>query len=232
MKLLVLNAVCSVAGSRLSKALLVAMIAFAGLASGAYAAPASHSVGDRMYVNAGGLNVRTGPGLGYSVKTQLSRGQSVKIIGGPAFASGYTWYKITGYNSSGSSGWSAGKFLSHSSTGGSGGGSTSGSHSYAHRTCSSVGPWIKVTATAYNEDEWGSDGTMFTGRKTHQGAVATDPNYLPMGTRMQISGYGNETFVAEDTGSAVKRWWVDIWVPTVAQANAFGLQTRYIRVCR
>ncbi|MDP9383292.1 MAG: 3D domain-containing protein [Chloroflexota bacterium] len=56
-------------------------------------------------------------------------------------------------------------------------------------------------------------GIMRNGNMVHWGAVAVDPEYIPLGTRMYIEGYGDQVFVAEDTGNLVKGWHVDIFWP-------------------
>ncbi len=60
-------------------------------------------------------------------------------------------------------------------------------------------------------------GIMANGNKVHWGAVAVDPEYIPLGTRMYIEGWGNQVFVAEDTGNLVKGWHVDIFWPGTRQ---------------
>ncbi|MDQ3327364.1 MAG: carbohydrate binding domain-containing protein, partial [Chloroflexota bacterium] len=60
---------------------------------------------------------------------------------------------------------------------------------------------------------------MFNGNKVHWGAVAVDPQYIPLGTRMTIEGWGDQVFVAADTGSRVRGWHVDVfWPGTRAEA--------------
>jgi len=55
------------------------------------------------------------------------------------------------------------------------------------------------------------------------GIIAVDPSVIPLGTRMEIPGYG--TGVAADTGSAVQGATIDLWFPTSAQALAWGRRT-------
>jgi 3D (Asp-Asp-Asp) domain-containing protein len=66
-------------------------------------------------------------------------------------------------------------------------------------------------------------GTTATGIPVGPGVVATDPAYIPLGTRMEIPGYG--AGVAADTGGAVIGWFVDMWVASCAQASAYGKRT-------
>jgi cystine transport system substrate-binding protein len=46
---------------------------------------------------------------------------------------------------------------------------------------------------------------------------------IPLGTRMTVPGYGEA--VAADTGSAVSGATIDLWFPSIAQANAWGRRT-------
>jgi 3D (Asp-Asp-Asp) domain-containing protein len=82
---------------------------------------------------------------------------------------------------------------------------------------------LTVTATAYS-----GGGSTATGLPVGFGIVAVDPTVIPLGTRMTIPGYGEG--VAADTGSAVKGAWIDVWLPTEAQAEAWGTQTLTITI--
>ena len=81
--------------------------------------------------------------------------------------------------------------------------STSGAHT------------ITVTATGYS-----MPGTTATGLPVGWGTVAVDPSVIPLGTQLTIPGYGGG--VAADTGSAISGATIDLWFPTVAQADAWG----------
>jgi len=61
-------------------------------------------------------------------------------------------------------------------------------------------------------------GYTASGVYTHPGTCAVDPRVIPLGTYITIDGLG--TCHAEDTGSAVIGYHVDLWVPTVAEAYA------------
>lgn len=74
---------------------------------------------------------------------------------------------------------------------------------------------ITVTATGYS-----ILGTTATGLPVGWGVVAVDPSVIPLGTRLTIPGYGEG--VAADTGGAVQGASIDLWFPTVEQANAWG----------
>ena len=52
--------------------------------------------------------------------------------------------------------------------------------------------------------------------------IAVDPTVIPLGAEVEIDGH---TYVAEDTGSAIKGNRVDIYFDNHAAAAAFGVQT-------
>ncbi|HWJ31487.1 MAG TPA: 3D domain-containing protein [Gaiellaceae bacterium] len=77
---------------------------------------------------------------------------------------------------------------------------------------------ITVSATGY-----ALAGETATGLAVGWGVVAVDPSVIPLGTHMSIPGYGEA--VAADTGGAIVGATIDLWFPTVAQANAWGRRT-------
>lgn len=76
------------------------------------------SIGDTVFVDTDALNVRSGPGTGYSVIDTIVYGTNGLIDDGPVFADGYTWYDLN-YVGGASDGWVASDFLSLASSGGS-----------------------------------------------------------------------------------------------------------------
>jgi len=80
---------------------------------------------------------------------------------------------------------------------------------------SAGGRTITVSATGY-----ALAGRTATGLPVGWGVVAVDPSVIPLGTHMTIPGYGEA--VAADTGGAVIGATIDLWFPTIAQANAWG----------
>ncbi|MFL5929288.1 MAG: 3D domain-containing protein [Gaiellaceae bacterium] len=77
---------------------------------------------------------------------------------------------------------------------------------------------VTVSATGYS-----LTGQTASGLPVGWGVVAVDPSVIPLGTHMSIPGYGEA--VAADTGGAVVGSTIDLWFPTVAQANAWGRRT-------
>lgn len=76
---------------------------------------------------------------------------------------------------------------------------------------------LKVLATYYHNSTTGKSasdpeyGITRTGTRTRVGVVATDPNVIPLWTKMYIPGYG--VGVAEDTGGGVKGKHIDVYMP-------------------
>jgi 3D (Asp-Asp-Asp) domain-containing protein len=81
-----------------------------------------------------------------------------------------------------------------------------------------TGRALTVVSTAY-----ALPGTTATGLPVGPGIVAVDPTVIPFGTHMTIPGYGEG--VAADTGSAIIGARIDVWVPTEAEADAWGVRT-------
>jgi 3D (Asp-Asp-Asp) domain-containing protein len=85
---------------------------------------------------------------------------------------------------------------------------------------------MDVLATAYTHTDEGCDFITATGTTVRVGTVAVDPRLIPYGTRMFIITkdgayiYGIST--AEDCGSAIKNYRVDLYFPTDAECWEFG----------
>jgi cystine transport system substrate-binding protein len=77
---------------------------------------------------------------------------------------------------------------------------------------------ITVSATGY-----ALHGNTASGLPVGWGVVAVDPSLIPLGTHMTIPGYGEA--VAADTGGAIVGATIDLWFPSVAQADAWGRRT-------
>ncbi|MFA6285007.1 MAG: 3D domain-containing protein [Parcubacteria group bacterium] len=80
-----------------------------------------------------------------------------------------------------------------------------------------------VNASAYTAaaDECGkSDGITASGKKVQANHTLACPKQYQMGTKIEIDGMG--TYVCEDRGGAIKANHFDIYMPTKAEAFAFG----------
>ncbi|MDQ3855945.1 MAG: 3D domain-containing protein [Chloroflexota bacterium] len=242
------------AGSSASIALMVAVVALALTtpATGVYGATLYR--GDRVQVRetgGSGLNVRSYAGLSFSRVTLLEEGQVVTVVSGPIWRNGYGWYEVTGFDRAGSKGWSAGLWLyrvqraaivaakapstqepTRTTAAAPAQTRTQAASQPVDTSSGYRGRSYRVVASGYNGAEFRSTGIMANGQRVHWGAVAVDPRYIPLGTRMYISGFGGQVFVASDTGSAIKGWRIDIWFPSLAQARAFGMQGRTVTLIR
>jgi hypothetical protein len=69
--------------------------------------PPGFSVGDKIQVSDGPLNVRSQPSTSGALVAELATGTQMCVTGGPQSADGYTWYQI---NANGTTGWVAGNF--------------------------------------------------------------------------------------------------------------------------
>jgi len=77
---------------------------------------------------------------------------------------------------------------------------------------------MNVVTTAYNE----AGQPSYIGLPLRHGVVAVDPKVIPLGTHLYIEGYGYA--VAGDIGSAVKNKHVDVFLPSLQAAVAYGRQ--------
>ena len=82
---------------------------------------------------------------------------------------------------------------------------------------------LVVDAVAYH-----LPGRTASGLPVGVGVIAVDPRVIPLGTRVFVPGYGPA--VAADTGSAIIGNIIDLWMPTTAQARAWGRRTVTITI--
>ncbi|MGH9076343.1 MAG: 3D domain-containing protein [Acidimicrobiales bacterium] len=73
-------------------------------------------------------------------------------------------------------------------------------------------------------------GTTATGAPVGPGVVAVDPSVIPLGSRISIDGAGDWT--ALDTGGAIQGNRLDIWEPSGAACDEWGVQTRAVTLYR
>lgn len=78
----------------------------------------------------------------------------------------------------------------------------------------------------YTSSKWG--GITATGTTPKQGrTIAVDPSVIPLGTKVRIDfpapfDYMDGTYIAEDTGSAIKGKKIDIYFDSVGVVKQFG----------
>ena len=78
---------------------------------------------------------------------------------------------------------------------------------------------LDFMATAYT-----AEGTTASGKETQEGMVAADPNVLPLGSRIRVSGAGHRSGVyrVRDTGRKINGREIDIFIADDAEAKRFG----------
>lgn len=89
---------------------------------------------------------------------------------------------------------------------------------------------MSFVATAYCQD-----GKTASGVQTNRGIVAADPDLLPIGTRIRLSGLtrGRDgIYRVMDTGTRVRGRRIDVFVASCAEAKRFGRQPVHVRVMK
>jgi 3D (Asp-Asp-Asp) domain-containing protein len=99
-------------------------------------------------------------------------------------------------------------------------------------TQQTTGQTVTVQATAYSTNQPELSDTTATGinLNVNPNVIAVDPNFIPLGSTITIPGYG--TFIAGDTGSAIKGNRIDIHMTNLNSAINFGRQTLNIQVSK
>ncbi len=89
----------------------------------------------------------------------------------------------------------------------------------------------RICCGNFSPEVTGLQAHTATGTVPTQGrTIAVDPSVIPYGSTVVIDGVG--TFVAEDTGGAIKRNRIDIYFETHEAAIAFGRQKRKVIILR
>lgn len=100
---------------------------------------------------------------------------------------------------------------------------------------------MDMRATAYGvagNDQWGMLTAM--GTKCRPGVIAVDPNVIPLGTKVYVTGYdspylpkGGFVATAEDTGGAIKGDRIDIFMTQPEnEISDFGIQNVKIYILK
>jgi len=90
------------------------------------------------------------------------------------------------------------------------------------------GPY-RVEATAYN-----LSGITRAGTRPHGGVVSADSAFLPLGTRIRVTGAGQFSgiYLVTDTGARVVGRHIDIYVPSRILAKRFGRKLVFVSVLK
>lgn len=97
-------------------------------------------------------------------------------------------------------------------------------------TRSSAGRMRTMQATAYSTNEKGMGRYTANGTDLHKNSrvIAVDPRVIPLGSTVEIEGYGR--FTAADTGGAIKGNRIDIHFNSVKQCINFGRRNVKIKI--
>lgn len=85
-----------------------------------------------------------------------------------------------------------------------------------------------MEATAYTGHGITASGTVPVRNPGGLSTVAVDPNVIPLGSKVYVSGYGYA--IAADTGSAIKGNKIDLYVNSESDAYAFGRRTVTVEI--
>lgn len=93
---------------------------------------------------------------------------------------------------------------------------------------------LTMTATAYTAYCNGCSGTTKIGidlrANPNQKVIAVDPSIIPLGSRVWVEGYGEA--VAGDTGGAIKGHKIDVFIPGVDSALAWGVKKVRVKILK
>ena len=95
---------------------------------------------------------------------------------------------------------------------------------------STGGRVMTMESTAYSYSEAGASYFTASGTdlRANPMAIAVDPSVIPLGTLVEVQGYG--VALALDTGGAIKGNIIDVHFPTVAQCKVWGRRMVQVRI--
>lgn len=92
-----------------------------------------------------------------------------------------------------------------------------------------AGRTIMARVTGYSYESCSNPRCLTrSGVPARWGGVAVDPQVIPLGSRMLIDGFGDQVFVAIDTGGGVRGNHVDVWFWSTREALNWGVRTRQV----
>ncbi len=88
----------------------------------------------------------------------------------------------------------------------------------------------KSNYTSYTATAYCLKGKTASGTRVSIGTLAVDPKIIPLGSKVEIEGYG--LFTALDTGSAIKGKRLDLWMNSCSAARKFGKRKVQVKIIR
>jgi len=87
-----------------------------------------------------------------------------------------------------------------------------------------------MKATAFSQEA----RPTASGTAPHEGIVAADPNVLPLGTRIRVTGAGpyDGVYLVTDTGRKINGREIDLYLASAGAAKRSGKETVRVRVLR
>ena len=167
-------------------------------------------------VTASKLNVRKGPSTKYSRVGSLYKNKSVTIL-----EESNNWYKVS---FDGKEGWASKTYIKISEGSNLNNSSENNAQNNLNSNESQVVRTMNVVASAYT-----GYSTTSTGQKPVWGTIAVDPRVIPYGTKVYIPQFGR-TFIANNTGGAIKGNKIDIFMNTKKECYNWGRRTIEIQI--
>jgi 3D (Asp-Asp-Asp) domain-containing protein len=93
-------------------------------------------------------------------------------------------------------------------------------------------PAAEVPAVSFEATAYTVEGQTASGAQTRAGIVGADPNVLPIGSRIRVSGAGryDGEYTVKDTGREIKGREIDIYIANDAEAKRFGRKNVTVEV--
>ena len=167
-------------------------------------------------VTASKLNVRKGPSTKYSRVGSLYKNKSVTIL-----EESNNWYKVS---FDGKEGWASKTYIKINEGSNLNNSSENNAQNNLNSNESQVVRTMNVVASAYT-----GYSTTSTGQKPVWGTIAVDPRVIPYGTKVYIPQFGR-TFIANNTGCAIKGNKIDIFMNTKKECYNWGRRTIEIQI--
>lgn len=102
----------------------------------------------------------------------------------------------------------------------------------AQRASSGSQTLRRSNSTTFKATAYALEGKTAMGTIARKGVVAADPDVLPLGSRIRVTGAGTYSgeYMVEDTGPKVRGHEIDIKVSSAAEAKRFGERNVQVEV--